>query len=80
MCSSELRNAVESVSTMRFGVRAKRVVNTAKINVEKGVEEYKGELLRANRKEKELMTFITALCRELRALRNVIEVSCAYSK
>ena len=75
MCSSELRNAVESVSTLRFGTRAKRVVNKAKVNVEKGVEEYKGELVKANKREKELMKFVKALCKELMALRNVVEVA-----
>ncbi|GMH83339.1 hypothetical protein TrST_g4350 [Triparma strigata] len=73
MCSSEARNAVESVSTCRFGVRAKRVINTARINVEKGVEEYKSELMKINKREKELMKFVSALCRELRSLKEKIE-------
>jgi kinesin family protein 5 len=75
MCSSEARNAVETVSTCRFGVRAKRVVNTARVNVEKGVEEYKGELVRSAKREKELMKFVSALCAELRRLRELIEAA-----
>ena len=72
MCSSEARNAVESVSTCRFGVRAKRVVNTARINVEKGVEEYKGELVKAGKREKDLTKFVNVLCKELLKIKKLI--------
>jgi kinesin family protein 5 len=47
-CSSF--NAIESLSTLRFGDRAKSIQNKAKKNVEMSVEEYKALLTKADKK------------------------------
>ena len=57
-CAPELRHLSETVSTLRFGERAKRIQNKAKVNEEVGVEELKAMLAAARReiaalKEKE---------------------------
>ena len=49
-CSSSSYNAEETITTCRFGTRAKKIKNKAKINAEKTVEEYKKELAAANAK------------------------------
>jgi len=48
-CSCSSYSAEETVSTMRFGVRAKKIKNTAKVNAEKTVAEYKKEVIGLNR-------------------------------
>ena len=41
-CSPSIYNLPETYSTLRFGLRAKRIQNKPKINQERTVAEYKG--------------------------------------
>jgi len=49
-CSPSIYNAEETLSTLRFGVRAKRIKNTPKVNAEKSIQEYKDLLAEADKK------------------------------
>lgn len=46
-CSPSSYNVAETVSTLRFGQRAKRITNAAHVNEEKSAEELKQQLKRA---------------------------------
>jgi len=62
-CSSY--SAEETVSTMRFGVRAKKIKNTAKVNAEKTVAEYKKDVLALNKTIKGLKKLVACLKHDL---------------
>lgn len=49
-CASEARHTLETISTLRFGERAKRIKNNARVNEELGVAELK-KLLQIAQKE-----------------------------
>jgi len=59
-------NMDESISTLRFGTRAKKVKNKAKINAEKTCSEYKRELAAAHAKIRNLQRLCTCLKRDLK--------------
>merc|ERR1719285_371258 len=59
-------NMDESISTLRFGTRAKKVKNKAKINAEKTAAEYKRELAAAHAKIRNLQRLCTCLKRDLK--------------
>jgi len=56
----------ESISTLRFGTRAKKVKNKAKVNAEKTAAEYKKELAAAKAQIKSLQRLVIVLKRDLR--------------
>ena len=56
-CAPELRHMSETVSTLRFGERAKRIQNKAKVNEELSLEELKS-LLAAARREVAALTLL----------------------
>jgi kinesin family protein 5 len=53
-CASEARHTLETISTLRFGERAKRIKNNARVNEELGVAELKKMLQIAQREIAEL--------------------------
>ena len=53
-CSSSSYNAVETLSTLRFGARAKCIRNKPKANQERSAEEYQRLLTAAEKREAEL--------------------------
>lgn len=59
-------NMEESISTLRFGTRAKKVKNKAKINAEKTAAEYKKELAAAHAQIRNLKRLCTCLKRDLK--------------
>lgn len=59
-------NIDESISTLRFGTRAKKVTNKAKVNAEKTVAEYKRELNQAKAKINSLSRLVLCLKRDLK--------------
>ena len=63
-CSSALSNESETISTLRFGVRAKFIKNTARVNIELSAKELLG-LLKASK------LYITKLEGEINDLKNV---------
>ena len=72
-CSPSAYNVPETISTIRFGQRAKKVVCKARVNREESIDEYKKQLSAAEKKERELMTFVKALCFQLRKLKIFVE-------
>jgi len=59
-------NQEETISTMRFGTRAKKVKNKAKVNAEKTAAEYKRELAAAMAKIASLKRLVLCLKRDLK--------------
>merc|ERR1719491_901753 len=59
-------NMDESISTLRFGTRAKKVKNKAKINAEKTAAEYKRELAAAKAQVRNLQRLCVCLKRDLK--------------
>jgi hypothetical protein len=68
-CSSF--NAIETLSTLRFGDRAKSIQNKAKRNVEMSVAEYKALLAKADKRVEQQISFIETLEIELEELRKL---------
>jgi len=68
-CSPSSYNEQETVSTIRFGNRAKNIKNKAKANVEKSAAELKLMLAKAAREIKRLKIYIGGLEEELFVLR-----------
>jgi len=64
-CSCSSYSAEETISTMRFGVRAKKIKNTAKVNAEKTVAEYKKEVIGLNRTIRRLRKLVACLKHDL---------------
>jgi len=61
-------NYEETISTMRFGVRAKEIKNKAKVNQEMSASEYKRLYLKSKEKIKELNAIIKKYKKDLRAI------------
>ena len=68
-CSSSSYNAVETLSTLRFGARAKCIRNKPKANQERSAEEYQRLLTAADKREAELRKYVAALEAEIQSLR-----------
>lgn len=60
-CTSEMKHSPETLSTLRFGERAKKIKNHAKINEDLSVEELKAMLLTAQKEISSLKKKIKAL-------------------
>lgn len=69
-CSMSLYNVDETISTLRFGARAKCIKNKPQANQERSPEEYKRLLQAAEKKEKQLLRYVRALEAEIGQLRN----------
>ncbi|KAG6866930.1 hypothetical protein C0991_003846 [Blastosporella zonata] len=64
-CSPSSYNEAETLSTLRFGIRAKSIKNTARVNAELSPLELKGLLAKANIANTGFQKYITALEAEL---------------
>jgi len=64
-CSCSSYSAEETISTMRFGVRAKKIKNKAKVNAEKTVAEYKKEVIGLNKTIRGLRKMVACLKHDL---------------
>jgi len=64
-CSPSSYNEAETLSTLRFGIRAKSIKNTARVNAELSPLELKGLLQKANLANTNYQNYITALEAEL---------------
>ncbi|KAG6818099.1 hypothetical protein H0H87_000003 [Tephrocybe sp. NHM501043] len=64
-CSPSSYNEAETLSTLRFGIRAKSIKNTARVNAELSPLELKGLLAKANITNTGFQKYITALEAEL---------------
>ena len=70
VCASEAAsNEAETVSTLRFGTRAKSIKNKAVVNVERSPAQLRALLERAERRVSRLSQYVTALESELSAYR-----------
>jgi kinesin family protein 5 len=69
-CSPSSYNEDETLSTLRFGMRAKTIKNKATVNEEKSASELKALLLRADAEIARLKTVIAACETELRSWRS----------
>lgn len=67
-CNPDPKHLSETVSTLRFGERAKRIKNHAKINEDFSVEELKGMLATAKKEIIQLKKKIQLLCAENQSL------------
>ena len=67
-CSPSSYNAVETVSTLRFGNRAKRIENAVKVNQRRSVEELEALLLRAEKAITIMQDYISRLEGKLQEL------------
>eukprot|EP01104_Vermistella_antarctica_P016322 TRINITY_DN553_c1_g3_i1.p1 TRINITY_DN553_c1_g3~~TRINITY_DN553_c1_g3_i1.p1 ORF type:complete len:1136 (+),score=354.11 TRINITY_DN553_c1_g3_i1:295-3702(+) len=68
-CSPSSHNEQESLSTLRFGTRAKSIKNKAKVNQERSVEEMKLLLRKSETRSKRLEKIVEDMERELAAYR-----------
>ena len=64
-CSPSSYNEAETLSTLRFGIRAKSIKNTARVNAELSPLELKGLLHKANAANASYQKYIAALEAEL---------------
>lgn len=69
-CSPSSYNEAETVSTLRFGIRAKSIKNTARVNAELSPMELKGLLGKAQTANTSYQKYIAALEAELAVWRN----------
>lgn len=69
-CSPSSYNEPETLSTLRFGIRAKSIKNTARVNAELSPTELKGLLSKANITNTKYKTYIEALEAELAIWRS----------
>jgi len=76
-CSPSSYNEEETLSTLRFGIRAKTIKNQAKVNKEMSVQELKALLDKANKEISRLKTYCTCLEEELRLVKGDITISPA---
>jgi len=68
-CSPSSFNEAETLSTLRFGSRAKNIQNKAKVNQERSMEEMKALLQAATKEVAHLKNYVKGLEEELRYLR-----------
>ena len=69
-CSPSSYNEAETLSTLRFGIRAKSIKNTARVNAELSPMELKGLLAKAQAANTSYQKYIAALETELAVWRN----------
>lgn len=69
-CSPSSYNEAETLGTLRFGIRAKSIKNTARINAELSATELKGMLSKANIANAQSKAYIEALEAELTVWRS----------
>ncbi|KAG6890681.1 hypothetical protein C0995_005053 [Termitomyces sp. Mi166 len=69
-CSPSSYNEAETLSTLRFGIRAKSIKNTARVNAELSPLELKGLLAKANLANTGYQKYISALEAELSIWRS----------
>jgi len=69
-CSPASYNEAETLSTLRFGTRAKSIKNSAKVNAERSVGELKILLAKAEKEIARLQETITALQEEVAVYKN----------
>jgi len=69
-CSPSSYNEAETLSTLRFGIRAKSIKNTARVNAELSPMELKGLLVKAQAANTSYQKYISALEAELAVWRN----------
>lgn len=69
-CSPSSYNEAETISTLRFGIRAKSIKNTARVNAELSPMELKGLLGKAQAANTSYQKYIAALEAELAVWRN----------
>ncbi|KAH7914711.1 P-loop containing nucleoside triphosphate hydrolase protein [Hygrophoropsis aurantiaca] len=69
-CSPSAYNESETLSTLRFGIRAKSIKNTARVNAELSPLELKGLLSKANLANTRHLAYIQALEAELAVWRS----------
>lgn len=69
-CSPSAYNEAETLSTLRFGIRAKSIKNTARVNAELSPLELKGLLSKANLANTRHQSYIQALEAELAIWRS----------
>lgn len=69
-CSPSSYNEPETLSTLRFGIRAKSIKNTARVNAELSPTELKGLLSKANIANTKYKTYIETLEAELAIWRS----------
>lgn len=68
-CSPSSYNEIETISTLRFGERAKSIKNRAKVNQERSAAELQAALDRSNEEIRQLKIYIAGLEEELYTLR-----------
>ena len=69
-CSPSSYNEAETLSTLRFGIRAKSIKNTARVNAELSPMELKGLLVKSQAANTSYQKYIAALEAELAVWRN----------
>jgi kinesin family member 5 len=69
-CSPSSYNEPETLSTLRFGIRAKSIKNTARVNAELSPAELKGMLSKVNLANTKYKTYIESLEAELAVWRS----------
>lgn len=69
-CSPSSYNEAETLSTLRFGIRAKSIKNTARVNAELSPMELKGHLAKAQAANTSYQKYIAALEAELAVWRS----------
>lgn len=69
-CSPSAYNEAETLSTLRFGIRAKSIKNTARVNAELSPAELKAQLKKVQAANAGYQTYIAALEAELAIWRN----------
>jgi kinesin family member 5 len=72
-CSPSAYNSEETLSTLRFGQRAKNIKNKPKVNQERSIAEYRELLNAANRDLKNQRQLIAALNQSVSQLKTALE-------